>query len=111
MSEMRVPVSALHLRPGHEQTRISLLNEITRLKGFFEAGPSGARVVLVTGTEKRLTGNNININAVFFIVPVLITECGFCAALLGDLVFQVSQLLLQLLFWRFDIGPGRRPVF
>jgi len=59
---------------------------IARLKRFAETRPPCARLELICRTKKRFARDNININTIFFVVPVLIVERQLGSVLLRNLV-------------------------
>lgn len=53
-----------------------------------ETRPSGARIKFVLRTEKRLAGNDTDINPVSVVVPIFVFERRFCPALGGDILLE-----------------------
>jgi len=104
VSEMRITVLASDLNVNHRQAPILVLQNVVGLKGFCKAGPPGSGIKLVARAEKRLTGYDVHINSVFFVVPVFIVKGWFGSILLGDLILQGDQFFLQLPVRGFDIS-------
>ena len=91
MAKVRIALPASHLGAHREQAVVHLFDDIGGYQGLGEAGPAGFRVILVGGTEQRLAGDNINVNARFLVVPVQVVKGRFGAVFLGDLVLQRGQ--------------------
>ena len=92
---MGIGLSAPYFRSRRKQTLIFPLHNIYRFQGFGEAGPASARIEFIERTEKRLTGNNIYINAFAGIVIVFILKRWFRAVFLSYFILYFSKLFFQ----------------
>src|SRR3990172_2888300 len=72
MPQMRVAILASHFGTHRVSARVFLLHDVSGLEGFGETRPSGARVELVQGTEQRLAGYHVHVDALPIVVPVLV---------------------------------------
>ena len=80
------------LSPSAERTsvritnslRSRLLDDVRGLDRAGEARPAGSAVELVGRREQRLARDDVDVDAVVVVVPVLVAERGFGAVLLGD---------------------------
>ena len=95
MAEVGIAVFAAHLDAHHKQAAVLFFHDIFGHQWPGETGPAGPGLEFVGRAEQRFTGNNINIDALFFIIPVFIIEGRFSAVFLGNLVLQRRQFLLQ----------------
>src|SRR5689334_2095408 len=87
-----------------EELEIGMGLNVLLLQWLRETRPAGAGVVLVERAKQRLTGNDIHINAMVFIVPVFIAIGWFSAFVLRHLILHRRQLLPQFGIGRFDKG-------
>ena len=74
---------------------IALFHYVTRRDRLCETGPAGAAVEFVLRTEKRLSGNNIDVNSRLVIVPIGVVKRSFRATLTRHVVLVFGQLSLQ----------------
>src|SRR5512143_3851842 len=96
VAEVRVRVRRPDFRTSHEQTAIDLRLDVLRRERLGEAWPSGSRLELVERAEQGLARHDVDIDAGFVIVPVLVLEWTLRRLVLGDLVLRRRQLLFEL---------------
>ena len=77
--------------------RSSRSRHVVGLERPGEAGPPGARVVLVERAEERLTRDHVHVDPGLLLVPVLVAERRLGPLLLGHLVLQRRERPLELL--------------
>src|SRR5512143_3339749 len=103
MAQMCVAVFAPYLGPHREPAPILFLHDVAGLEWFSEARPSRAGIVLVQGTEQGLSGDDIDIDARFLVVPIFVMEGWLRTVLLRYLELHGGQLFFQFLSGRFHI--------
>ena len=69
MAKMRARVLAVHLGADHEMALVGMPSDGGVLNRFRETRPAAVRVEFVERAEQRLSGDDIDINAFFFMVP------------------------------------------
>ena len=93
MAQVRVSGAASDLRAPHPVAHILQLHHGRLLDGLGKGGPAAAALELVRGGKKRLAGDDVHIDALLELVPELIAEGTLRAALLGDAVLLLRQLI------------------
>lgn len=81
-------MSAPYFGPGHKKTLVNFGHNVFWLKRTSKTGPTGSGTIFVNRTEKRLTGNNSDINAFLFIIPIGIVKGQSSTVFLGDFILQ-----------------------
>src|SRR5262245_33075474 len=72
----------------HKCRAVGLLGDFALFDWLCKARPSSAGIELIQGTEQRLAGNYIDINAGLMVVPIRVLEGRFRAALLRHAVLH-----------------------
>src|SRR5208282_2132886 len=80
---------------------IFFLHYVSRFQRFGKTGPAGAGIEFIPRTEKRLPGNNIHIDTLSLVVPILIMKCHFSAVFLSYLILDFGKFILQSRIVRF----------
>ena len=88
---------------------VLVLHDVFLHERLGEARPPGAGVELVGGDEQGFAGNDIHIDAFLLVVPVLVRKGPLGALLLGHLVLERCQLLLDRLIRGSLVVFGMHP--
>jgi hypothetical protein len=72
VSQVAVAVLGTDLCPCHAVRPVDFLDDISGLERPRETRPAGAAIELVEGREERLAGNDIDVEAWVFVVPVFV---------------------------------------
>ncbi len=74
-----------------------------------EAGPARARIKFVGGAKQGFLADDVDVEALAVVVPVLVLERGLGAAALSDLMLKGSQNFFELVTFRFfKVGFGHQ---
>src|SRR5690606_14232127 len=84
VSQVTVGTGGAHLCPDHPVGPVGHRSDRVLADRLGEARPSRAAVVLVGRGEQGLAGDYVDVDAWFVVVPVLVAERWFGAALLRD---------------------------
>src|SRR5690606_26508011 len=87
----------------HKELTVRAGDNIAFINGLREARPTCTRIILVERAEKRFACDNIYVNAIVMVIPILIAEGRFGAFVLGNLVLRWRQFLTQLIIARLLI--------
>jgi len=96
VAEVRVGVLRADLGPGREQPPVDLGGDGVRIERPGEAGPAGARIVLVERREQRLARDYVDVDAGLVVVPVLVVERSLGAFALRHVVLQRREARREL---------------
>lgn len=108
MAQMRISMLAADLRTNHEKSAILFFNYILRFDRLCKTRPSRTGLKFVGGTEQRFAGHDININALFMIIPELVPKRWFGCVFLSDLELQWGQFFSELIITGLIINIPRR---
>src|SRR5690554_996428 len=78
--------------------------DILFIDGFGEAGPAATRIILIQAGKQGFARDDINVDTLFGVVPILVLKWALCAVFLGN-VELLWGLFFALLF------PDWLPVF
>src|SRR5690554_6231039 len=102
---MRIGHCAAYLDAAHVVAGIGLFSHGTGANRLNKAGPTAARLILITRAKQRLTADNINIQTRLKQLIVTVTKGTFGAIILCDLILLTAQALLQgFAVWLFKAG-------
>src|SRR4051812_16621225 len=82
MTQMAIPMAGTNLRPDHAVTGIVFLDDIAGLSRLGETGPAAPGVELIERGKQRLSGDDIDVEAFFLVVPKGIFERPFGSTML-----------------------------
>ena len=95
VTQVGVAVFAADFGAGHEQGAVYFFDDVLRYERLGKAGPAGAGFEFVRGTKEGFAGDDIDVDAGFFVVPELVFEGGFGPLFLGYVELERGQLLAQ----------------
>jgi hypothetical protein len=84
------------------------LDNVFCIKRSREARPTGTGFIFVFGAEKWLSGDDIDIDAILMIVPVLITVRRLGTIVLCDVVLERGKKRAEFGVGGFGVGRCRR---
>ena len=87
---------ASDLGPRRHQLAVDMLGDVFSFDRLGEARPARAALVLVRRAEEGLAADDIDVDAIFLVVPELVAERRLGPFLLGDRVLQRRQFLTKL---------------
>src|SRR5262249_9011468 len=87
-----VPMRRTDLGPDHAVTGVGELGHVARLDRNREARPAGMAVVLVNRGEQRFARYDVDVQALFLVVPELVPERRLGGSVVGDPVLLRGQL-------------------
>jgi hypothetical protein len=91
MAEVGVALGGAGLGANHAVGFVGDFLNIFFGERLGEAGPTGAGIEFIEGTEEGLFRNDADIDALAFVVPVFILEGGLRAALHGHMLLEFSE--------------------
>ena len=103
VSEVGIAFGGADFDAFHAVGIIFFFDDDVLFNGAGEAGPSGAGIKFVFGTEERLAGDNGDVNALAVVVPIFVFEGRFRSALGGDVVLERCEHGF-LIFGKSDAG-------
>ena len=90
MPKMTISSLATHLGTYHEMAQITFLDDLLILQRLGEAGPATTRIKLIKANEQWLTRDNINVDSLLLVVPVLVVEGWLGGVFLSHLVLHLG---------------------
>ena len=78
---------------GQDEFVICFLDHVFLYDRLGKAWPARAGFKFIDGGKEWFARNHINLDAGFFIVPILVLEGGFCAVILCDVLLHIIQLI------------------
>jgi hypothetical protein len=93
---MRVALGTADLRPFHAERPIRFFDNRLRIDRFGKTWPPGSGIEFFFRGEKRLTGDNVDIDSGLMIVPVSVSKRRLSSVFFSDVVLLGTQTLLQL---------------
>ncbi len=103
VAEVGVAVLGDDFRAVHAESAVGVLDDVVLGERLGEARPAGAAVELVQRAEKRLAGDDIDVDAGGVVVPVGVAEGRFGAGLAGDAVLLGGELLFEFFLGGFAV--------
>ena len=94
MTDMRIGIFASDLGAVRKKAPILLFDDIRRFKGFGKTGPPCTGIIFIQLTEKRFTGDDIDINTLPLVFVVFVLERRLRTVFLRHLVLHGRQFLL-----------------
>src|SRR5437588_12562693 len=95
MAKMGVSSFCMHFGALHIVRSIQALGERIFRNGFAKCGKADAGVVFIGRSEEWFTGDDINVDAGFLVIPELILKSPLSATLPHDGIFLGLQSLFQ----------------
>ena len=92
MAEVRVAPAASHFRADHSVRRVGFFIHGFAGKWCGKAGPSAPAVEFVQGGKERFSGNDVDIETWFFVIPESVSEGTFGGVFLSHLVLLRGKL-------------------
>mgnify|MGYP001325261176 CR=1 FL=1 len=96
VSEVRVGKFAADFNAGRKERVVVAFNNVFGFDWLCETGPACAGLKFVVGTEKGFAGDDIDVDARGFIIPISVAKRTLGSVLLGDLILQFGELLPQI---------------
>ena len=100
MAKVAVATRAADFYPDHAVAGVTQLTDVGVVKGFVEAGPTGAGLELAGGVEQRQVAELAVVDAVFLVIQQAATEGGLGALVKQDAALFFAQVSGVLLLFR-----------
>jgi hypothetical protein len=105
MPEVGIAPIGANFRPLHVEGRIILFYNVFFRNRFGETGQTQTTVEFVLGIKERLAGNDVDVNAGPFVVPIEVVEKRLGPVFAGYAILLFSQPESQLGFARDGLHP------
>ncbi|MNN83663.1 hypothetical protein D3C81_2007390 [compost metagenome] len=93
MTEMRIGLPAADLRTHHVMAGIDFFLNTVFTQRASEAWPAAAGIVFITGAEQGLSRNNIHVNSLIGMIPILSGKGSFSSVILRYFVLNFVQAI------------------
>lgn len=97
MPKMCIRARRASLGTSHKKLRICLCLYKSSIYRFTETWPTCSRIKFITRTIQRSPIDDIDIDSIFMVVPVLIFEWFFCGIFLSYFILERSESALEFL--------------
>ena len=98
VSKVGLATFGTDLGADHAVGVVGLFDDFCLIEGLGKAGPTGARVEFIGGGEKGTSGDDIDVDPRFFVVPIGILKRRLGAAFAGHGVLDGSKAFAEFRF-------------